>query len=135
MLGLLPDRIEKSSLQSCQAECGGVPAGRYTRNSNISSNFIDNVVTEEEHFEGDGDPKMYCSEDKDDEASGLCFSLAKRVKGYLIKRGEPNEYERTEARIGYTFAPRNHPERPKAIPTSAQRTIGTGITHSTCCGI
>jgi hypothetical protein len=78
---------------------------------------------------------MYCSEDKDDEASGLCFSLAKRVKGYLIKCGEPNGHERTEARIGYTFAPRNHPERPKAIPTSAQRTIGTGITHSTCCEI
>ena len=33
--------------------------------------------------------------------------------------------------MGYTFAPRNHPERPKAIPTRAQRTIGTGITHNT----
>ena len=76
MLGLY--RI-KSYLQSCPAGCGGVPAGRYTRNSDITSNFINNVVIEEEHFEGYSDPKVHCSEDEDNEASSLCFSLAKKL--------------------------------------------------------
>ena len=37
----------------------------------------------------------------------------------------------TVARIGYMLAARNQPERPNAMPTSTQRTIGTGITQST----
>jgi hypothetical protein len=67
-------------LQSCPTGCSGVPAaGRYTRNSNITSDFIDNVVTEEEHFEGYGDPKVYCSEDNNNKAGDLCFSLNEKV--------------------------------------------------------
>lgn len=75
---------------------------------------------------------MYCTEEDDDKPSKLCFSLMERTKKSVDQNvGQPYECERTEARIGYTFAPRNHPERPQAIPTSAQRTIGTGITHNT----
>jgi hypothetical protein len=66
----LPEQMERIVLyllQSCPTGRGGAPAvDRYTRNNNVTSDFIDNVVAEEEHFEGYGDPKVYCSEDKDD---------------------------------------------------------------------
>lgn len=65
-------------LQSCPPGCGGVR--RYTRNSNVSSDFFDDVVAEEEQMKGQGDPKVYYSEDEDDEASSLCLSLAKGSK-------------------------------------------------------
>ena len=34
--------------------------------------------------------------------------------------------------MGYMFAPKNHPDRPNAIVTRVQHTIGTGMTQRTC---
>jgi hypothetical protein len=99
-----------------------------SRDGDICTNLLNHVVTEEQDFEGDSYPQVDECKENDNQAGSFCFSLTiiERLRAVL------REIMRlTVARIGYMFAARNQPERPKAMPTSTQRTIGTGITQST----
>lgn len=71
-------------------------------------------------------------EEEDNKSGSFRLSLIIQCNGSeYVSWEEEEKKRRTVARMGYMFAPKNHPDRPNAIATSDQRTIGTGMTQRT----
>lgn len=104
-------------------------AGVLSRNRNVCTNLLDYIVTEKQDFEGDGYSQVDECNENDNQARGFGFRLTIiEILQWVFRE----DMGLTVASIGYMFAARNQPERPNAMPTSTQRTIGTGMTQRTC---